>query len=461
MSARFGRIVEAAAALSPFARRGSVMEVHGESVTAGGINLRPREIALIEDAAGGWLAAECAGMRGAQAELALFERGRVAVGARVVASGTDARAPVGMALLGRVLDGLGRPADGRPSPMQLRRMPLHAEPPHPLDRTPIREALPTGVRAIDGLLTLGRGQRVGIFAGSGVGKSTLLGMLARGTAADVTVIALIGERGREVREFIEHDLGDEALKRAVVVVSTGDTPAAMRISAARVATTVAEGFRAAGLDVLFLFDSVTRVALAQREVGLAAGEPPTTRGYPPSVFSMLPHLVERAGPGRNGSITAIYTVLTEGDDVDDPIADLARATLDGHVVLSRALAGAGHYPPIDVLASASRLMPRVIAPRHLAAATTLRSLLAAYDEARDLVSIGAYQRGADPSVDRALDLLPGINAFLQQGPGDVSAFDDTVAGLRALVGDIDDTSEEGGGTDEPVETTAAAVAPPA
>lgn len=458
MTSPFESIAAAAAAFPPFARRGTVLEVRGESVTAGGINLRPREMALIEDAAGGWLAAECVGMRGAQSELALFERGRVAVGAAVVAIGADTRAPVGKSLLGRVLDGLGRPADGKPPPLRLRYLPVHAEPPDPLDRTPIRKVLPTGVRAIDGLLTLGRGQRIGVFAGSGVGKSTLLGMLARGTSADVTVIALIGERGREVREFIEHDLGEAALRRAVVVASTGDTPAAMRISAARIATTVAEGFRAEGLDVLLLFDSVTRVALAQREIGLASGEPPTTRGYPPSVFGMLPHLMERAGPGRAGSITAIYTVLTEGDDLDDPIADLARATLDGHVVLSRALASAGHYPPIDILASASRLMPRVASRGHLRAATAMRSLLAAYDDARDLISIGAYQHGADAAVDRALDLLPRINALLQQAPDELSPFEETVAALRDLTGD---GSDEGGDHRELAEEAAPAAPSPA
>uniref|UniRef100_UPI002ADD7724 FliI/YscN family ATPase n=1 Tax=Tepidiforma sp. TaxID=2682230 RepID=UPI002ADD7724 len=320
--------------------------------------------------------------------------------------------------------------------------------------------LPTGVRAIDAFLTLGRGQRVGIFAGSGVGKSTLLGMLARGTSADVTVIALIGERGREVRDFIEHDLGRDALASAVVVASTGDNPAAMRIAAARTATAIAEGFRDEGLDVLLLFDSLTRVAMARRENGLAAGEPPTARGYPPSVFSMLPHLMERAGPGARGSITAVYTVLVDGDDMEEPIADLARATLDGHIVLRRSLAAAGHYPPIDVLQSVSRLMDRVAEPRHREAARRLRQLLAAYEEARDLVAIGAYSRGADSTLDRALDLLPAINAFLRQQPREMTPFEDTVAALCALDPEFaSQTSWEV--TDEPAAETVEAAPPPA
>ena len=314
----------------------------------------------------------------------------------------------------------------------VRWVPGHAEPPHPLDREPISEALPSGVRAVDGFLTLGRGQRVGIFAGSGVGKSTLLGMLARGTAADVTVIALIGERGREVRDFIEHDLGLDALKRCVVVASTGDNPAAMRLCAARTATAIAEAFRSDGLSVLLLFDSLTRVAMAQREIGLAAGEPPTTKGYPPSVFSLLPHLMERAGPAGAGSITAIYTVLVDGEDMDEPIADLARATLDGHIVLKRTLASAGHYPPIDVLNSVSRLMERVATPGHKVAARDLRGLLAAHADARDLISIGAYVRGSDPAVDRAIDLTPAINAFLRQRADDVTPFESAIQGLVAI-----------------------------
>ncbi len=434
MTAAAGAILEAAASAELFGRTGTVLRVQGEFIVAGGVNLRPHELALVEDAAGRPLAGECTGVSAGQAHIALLDRGTLTVGARVAGTGQGMSVPLGRALLGRILDGLGRPADAMGPLGFVRHAPGHAEPPHPLAREPIAQVLGSGVRAIDGFLTLGRGQRVGIFAGSGVGKSTLLGMLARGASADVTVIALIGERGREVRDFIEHDLGPGALRNCVVVASTSDNPAAMRLCAARTATAIAEAFRAEGLDVLLLFDSLTRVAMAQREVGLAAGEPPATRGYPPSVYSMLPHLMERAGPAARGSITALYTILVDGDDMDEPIADLARATLDGHIVLRRSLASAGHYPPIDILGSVSRLMPRLASRPHAEAARTLRELLAAYEEARDLINIGAYVGGTDPAVDRALELLPGVNAFLRQRPGEVSDFESAVAHLAMLAG---------------------------
>jgi flagellum-specific ATP synthase len=436
-------VLEAAASTEVHRRIGTVTRTAGEMVSAAGINLRPRELAFVEDPGGRPLAAECAGSSGGTMHLSMLDRGTVAVGARVLAAGRLAAAPAGKALLGRVLDGLGRPIDGGGELFGVRWVPAQAEPPHPLDREPIMQALPSGVRAIDGFLTLGRGQRVGIFSGSGVGKSTLLGMLARGTAADLTVIALIGERGREVRDFIEHDLGLEALKNCIVVASTGDNPAAMRLSAARTATAVAEAFRADGLDVLLLFDSLTRVAMAQREVGLAAGEPPTMRGYPPSVFSLLPHLMERAGPSAAGSITAVYTILVDGDDMDEPIADISRATLDGHIVLKRALASAGHYPPIDVLGSVSRLMSRVATREHNEAARFVRGLLAAYEESRDLISIGAYVRGSDPAVDLSLDLRSSMNDFLRQAPDDVTAYDRAVDMLLALAPGTQGDGNEG------------------
>lgn len=432
MSAAVDVLLEAAAAAPVHRRTGTVMHTSGEMATAHGINLQPHELVFIDDPAGRPIAAECAASNGGEAYLAMLDRGTVVAGTRVTAAGRVPSAPVGRNLLGRVLDGLGRPMDGGEEPRNVRWVPGHAEPPHPLHREPISEALPSGVRAIDGFLTLGRGQRVGIFAGSGVGKSTLLGMLARGTAADVTVIALIGERGREVRDFIEHDLGLDALQRCVVVASTGDNPAAMRLCAARTATAIAEAYRAEGLSVLLLFDSLTRVAMAQREIGLAAGEPPTTKGYPPSVFSLLPHLMERAGPAGAGSITAIYTVLVDGEDMDEPIADLARATLDGHIVLKRTLASAGHYPPIDVLGSVSRLMDRVAGAAHKESARNLRGLLAAHADARDLISIGAYVRGSDLLVDRAIDLMPSINSFLRQRSDDVTPFDAGIGGLMAI-----------------------------
>ncbi|MCC7364262.1 MAG: FliI/YscN family ATPase [Dehalococcoidia bacterium] len=440
-----------------FRRTGTVLRAAGEMVTAAGVNLRPNELVFVEDPAGRPLAGECAGARGSHATIAMLDRGTVAAGARVMGTGRLSQAPSGHSLLGRILDGLGRPLDGMGELRGVRWTAAHAEPPHPLDREPIMAALPSGVRAIDGLITLGRGQRVGIFAGSGVGKSTLLGMLARGTGADVTVIALIGERGREVRDFIEHDLGLDALKNCVVVASTGDNPAAMRLCAARTATAIAEAFRADGLDVLLLFDSLTRVAMAQREIGLAAGEPPTTKGYPPSVFSMLPHLMERAGPAARGSMTAIYTVLVDGEDMDEPIADLARATLDGHVVLKRSLASAGHYPPIDVLNSVSRLMSRVASSHHKAAAQRIRALLAAHEDAKDLISIGAYVRGADQLVDDAMDRMPAIHAYLRQTPDDVTAFEAAEAGIVLAAGLPQAEAVEAVSDDEPFEGTFTAI----
>jgi FliI/YscN family ATPase len=297
--------------------------------------------------------------------------------------------------------------------------------------------LPTGVRVIDSVLTCGRGQRIGIFAGSGVGKSTTLGMIARHAAADVNVICLVGERGREVREFMERDLGEEGLRRSVVIVATADAPALVRIKACWAATAIAEAFRDEGRDVLLMMDSVTRLAMAQREAGLAAGEPPALRGYPPSVFALLPRLLERAGCGETGAITAFYTVLVEGDDLTEPVTDTARGTLDGHIVLSRAMAGENHFPAVDVLNSLSRVMPAVVPQEHLDAAGRLRALLAAYQDARDLISVGAYVAGGDPKVDRAVRRLPAINQFLRQRPGETTAFDETVRTLMALAAEGD------------------------
>src|SRR3989442_2944957 len=319
-------------------------------------------------------------------------------------------------LQGRVLDGLGRPIDGQPLPLELQRQDLYAEPTNPLSRDPIREPLQTGVRAIDGLLSTGMGQRVGIFGGSGVGKSTLLGMIARYTSADINVIALVGERGREVREFIENDLGEEGLKRSIVIVSTSDQPALVRIRAAFAATATAEYFRDRGFNVMLMMDSVTRFAMAQREVGLAAGEPPSSKGYTPSVFSLLPKLLERSGKFAKGSITAFYTVLVEGDDMNDPIADSVRSILDGHIVLDRDLASRGHYPCIDVLSSVSRLMPHLVTPDHKNAAYEIRDLMATYKKSEDLINICAYKRGSNPRIDTAIDRTDVINSFLRQRP---------------------------------------------
>jgi flagellum-specific ATP synthase len=343
--------------------------------------------------------------------------------------------PVGESLLGRVLDGLGRPLDDGPPILGLPTVGVDGTPPHPLRRAMVREPLRLGVRALDTLVPCGRGQRLGIFAGSGVGKSSLLSMIVRGTEADVSVLALIGERGREVREFIENDLGPEGLARSVVIVATSDMPPLVRLHSAFVATRIAEWFRDCGRHVVLMMDSLTRFAMAQREIGLSAGEAPATRGYPPSVFAMLPRLLERAGAGEHGSITGLYTVLVEADDLNDPIGDSARSILDGHVSLSRQLANAGHFPSIDVLASVSRVATALLGPDQLALAAEVRQLLAAHRDARDLVDIGAYVPGSNALVDRALHLRGDIDGFLRQ------PIDETIGGpqawqhLAAVLGD--------------------------
>ena len=335
-------------------------------------------------------------------------------GCDVVGTGKPLTIQVGSELLGRVLDGLGQPLDGSHISSRMPHYSTHNLPSNPLMRPRVTEPLSIGVRAIDGLLTVGQGQRVGIFAGSGVGKSTLLGMVARNTSADVNVIALIGERGREVLEFIEKDLGPEGLARSVVIVATSDQPALIRIKGALIATTIAEYFRDRGLNVMLMMDSVTRYAMALREVGLAIGEPPATRGYTPSVFANLPKLLERAGTGPSGSITAFYTVLVDGDDMNEPIADAVRGILDGHIVLSRDLAHKGHFPAIDVLASVSRVMKEIVSEEQQDAANELKRLLATYRDSEDLINIGAYQRGSNAEIDKSLDAIEQIQAFTRQ-----------------------------------------------
>jgi FliI/YscN family ATPase len=358
----------------------------------------------------------------------------IGVGARVVALGRRPTLGVGAHLRGRVLDADGRPLDGRPLAAADTFYDLEVPAPPALARERIREPFVTGVRSIDALLTLGRGQRVGIFAGSGVGKSTLLGMIARHARADVAVIALVGERGREVRDFIEEELGGIGLEHSVVFVATSDEPPLRRIRAAAAATAAAEWFRDHGRHVVLLMDSITRVAMAQREVGLSLGEPPSTKGYPPAVFSLLPRLLERAGSLRGGgSITGLYTVYVEGDDLNDPIADAARSLLDGHIVLSRELADRGSYPAVDVLASVSRLMPNVASEAHLAGARVLRARLAAFREAEDLVLLGAYREGSDPNVDAALRAREHARAFFDQERGTGSALDHTLAAMREVI----------------------------
>ena len=355
-------------------------------------------------------------------------------GDHVRSRGTGLRIGVGEALRGRVLDGLGRPIDGGPDIVGLDEVTVEHPAPHALSRPRIEQQLGLGVRALDALTPCGRGQRLGIMAGSGVGKSSLLSMIARGTDAEISVIALIGERGREVREFLENDLGPEGLRRSVVVVATSDQPAVVRLRAAFVATRIAEWFRDSGRHVVLMMDSLTRVALAQREIGLSAGEPPATRGFPPSVFALLPRLLERAGTSPEGSITGLYTVLVEGDDLQDPVGDSARSILDGHVVLSRELATSGHFPSIDVLESVSRVATAVTGPAGRTDAQRLRRLLAAYRSVKELVEIGAYVAGSDPDADDALALMPRIDAFLRQDLDDTSEVGATWAALHDLVG---------------------------
>ena len=352
-------------------------------------------------------------------------------GDQVVADRAGLSMPMSEALIGRVIDGLGRPLDDGPS-LDGEPTDVSAPAPSPLDRIRISEALPTGIRLLDTFCTTGKGQRIGIFGGSGVGKSTLLGMMARGTGADVAVLALIGERGREVREFIEDELGPEGMARSVVVVATSDQPALMRLRASLLATRIAEWFADRGNDVLLLMDSLTRLAMAQREIGLAAGEPPTARGYTPSVFSLMARLLERAGPRALGTITGYYSVLVEGDDMNDPIADTARSILDGHVVLDRRIAISGRYPAIDPLASLSRLAPRLVPPEQRALVTSAQDALAAAEEVRELVEVGAYVPGTNPAADRGLAAKPALVEFLRQPSHEVVAFQDAWAQLEAL-----------------------------
>lgn len=354
-------------------------------------------------------------------------------GSRVIATGHALQVDVSEELLGRILDGLGNPIDELGKPSVDKRYPANNDPPNPLFRDKIEEPIPLGIRTLDALLTCGRGQRIGIFAGSGVGKSTLLGMIAKYTKADVNVIALVGERGREVREFIENDLGEEGLKRSVVVVATSDKPALVRVKAALIATSIAEYFRDKGKNVILMMDSVTRFSMAQREIGLAIGEPPVTRGYTPSVFAVLPRLLERAGNSSKGSITGLYTVLVDGDDFNEPISDAVRGILDGHIILTRKLAALGHYPAIDVLDSASRVMPNIIDEEHLLAAIRFKEILATYKNSEDLINIGAYAKGTNPHIDLAISKIDHFNAFLKQRTNDSTEFDSAIHQLKDLV----------------------------
>lgn len=360
----------------------------------------------------------------------------ISPGATVIASGNSHEVQVGDSLLGRVLDGLGQPIDDKEGLNVSRAYPVNNMPPNPLSRMRIREPLPLGVKVIDGMLTCGRGQRIGIFAGSGVGKSTLLGMIARNTVADINVIGLIGERGREVKEFIENDLKEEGLARSVVVVATSDQPALVRKKGALLSTSIAEYFRDQGKNVILMMDSLTRFSMAQREVGLAIGEPPVTKGYPPSVFAELPRLLERSGNSDKGSITALYTVLVDGDDMNEPIADTVRGILDGHIVLSRALANKNHYPAIDVLASVSRVMSSIMSQEHMKRVGIMRDLLATYKDSEDLISIGAYVKGSSRKVDYAIEKNDEINNFLKQGVHDKYTFSQIEDMIGQIITDV-------------------------
>ncbi len=453
LQARLSAGAEVVAQASPVQRYGRLTRAVGLLLEAVGLRLPVGSDCLVELPPGQAQAvaeAEVVGFAGDK----LFLMPHTAVdgflpGARVYAlpppaceaqTGTGTkRLPVGMGMLGRVVDAAGRPIDGRGPLASQAQMPLHAEPINPLTRAPITDVLDVGVRAINAMLTVGRGQRMGLFAGSGVGKSVLLGMMARYTSADVIVVGLIGERGREVKDFIEHTLGEEGLAKAVVVAAPADNSPLFRLQGAAYATTLAEYFRDQGLSVLLIMDSLTRYAMAQREIALAVGEPPATKGYPPSVFAKLPALVERAGngavdaSGRGGSITAFYTVLAEGDDQQDPIADSARAILDGHVVLSRSLAESGHYPAIDIEASISRAMTALITPEDFARVRQAKQMLSLYQRNRDLISVGAYAPGHDAQLDRAIAAYPRLEAFLQQTMQERVSHPEAVAQLQGLV----------------------------
>jgi flagellum-specific ATP synthase len=422
--------------LPRFARFGRVTRVIGLVIEAAGVDVGLGELcrvtSLTEDRS---ILAEVVGFheRGVQL-MPLGELDGLHPGSSVQPLGRSFGVDVGPGLLGRVLNGLGHPIDGKGKLDVAERMPLSAEPPNPLERQMVTEPFETGVRAIDGLLTMGRGQRVGIFAGSGVGKSTLLGMVARHAKADVNVIALLGERGREVRDFLEHSLGPEGLARSVVVVATGDQAALVRARGALVATAIAEYFRDEGKQVLLMIDSVTRVAMAWREIGLAVGEPPTTKGYPPSVFAALPRLLERAGNGSRGGITGVYTVLVDGDDFNEPVADAARSILDGHFVLTRKLATAGHFPAIDVLESKSRVRDQVVGREHRDGANLVQRLEASFRDKEDLILVGAYQKGSDPLVDTSIALREPVLSLLRQPPEESSDLATTSKMVAALAG---------------------------
>lgn len=428
------RYLDAIKSAQPIQMNGKITQIIGLLIESQGPLVQLGELCYIYSRSGADpIPAEVVGFRHDRVLLMpLGEMQGIGPGSEVRAAHKVCSVKVGQQLLGRIVDALGNPLDGKGPIHSEWEYPLQAAPPSPLTRPRIHDKLSVGVRAIDGMLTLGRGQRVGIMAGSGVGKSTLLGMIARNTEADISVISLVGERGREVREFIERDLGEEGLKRSVVVVATSDQPALLRIKGALAATAIAEFFRDNGRDVMLMMDSVTRFAMAQREVGLTIGEPPATRGYTPSVFALLPRLLERAGTGETGSITGIYTVLVDGDDMNEPIADSVRSILDGHIVLSRAIAAANHYPAIDVLNSVSRLMLEIVSKEQWQSAQKVRTIMATYKEAEDLINIGAYASGTNPSIDHAIQMIAAVREFLQQEVYEQSTMEETLKRITSL-----------------------------
>ncbi len=428
-----GRLLDTLRNAVPSRVEGSIWSVGRNAIEAVALPVPVGAICQIQRRGRSSLTAEVIGFDGATTLLASLDGSEgIAPGDRVVLCDSTATMRVGPGLIGRVIDAAGQPIDDLGPIQTIARVPLDAAPVSAMQRPPIDTVLTTGVRAIDTLLTLGRGQRIGIFAGSGVGKSTLLGMIARGTDADVVVIGLVGERGREVQEYLQRELDETTRKKCVTVVATSDQPALRRVHAAMTSTAIAEYFRDQGKNVLLMMDSVTRFAMAQREIGLAAGEAPTTRGYPPSVFSMLPRLVERSGTGPTGSITGIYTVLVEGDDTNEPISDTLRGLLDGHFVLSRTIAHRGRYPAIDILGSLSRLQNHLASPEQLKSSAALRNLVSVYRENEDLISIGAYQRGSSLQIDRAIAMQPKIEQFLEQPAREVAAWGTSINALNQL-----------------------------
>jgi flagellum-specific ATP synthase len=431
----FSRYTTALQRMEPVRMEGEVLELVGLIVESRGPSVAMGDFCEIRTRSGRTIRTQVIGFRnGRVLSMPLEETGGLCLGDRIVSRGGDGDIDVSHALLGRVLDGFGKPLDGGRSVLSAESRPLYAQPPNPLSRAHINERLSTGIRVIDGLLPCGKGQRIGIFGGSGVGKSTLLGSMARSSSAGVNVIALIGERNREVREFLEHDLGEEGMKRSVVVVATSDQPAPLRVRACFVALAIAEYFRDQSEDVLLVMDSVTRLAMAQREIGLAAGEPPSQKGYTPSVFSLLPKVCERAGNFAKGSITAFFTVLVEGDDFNEPICDAVRSILDGHITLARELGAAGHYPAIQVLDSVSRLQSKLATPQESEHARRIREALALYRQSEDLINLGAYVSGSNPRLDSAIRNRSEIMRFLRQGPHDVSGVADTISQMEALAG---------------------------